>query len=96
MEPNFTERALLEIKAERVYQDNKWGTTSDDTQNTPFHWVSYLAKYSTGWMRGEWSFTKEATDAFRTAMIKVAAIAVAAVESIDRQRSRTGKAFFEN
>ena len=96
MEPNFLDNTLAEVRAERAYQNDKWGTTSDDTRNTPFHWVAYLAKYSTGWLRGEWVFTTEATNAFRTAMIKVAAIAVAAVESLDRQRSRQGKAFFEN
>ena len=76
-----------EIKDERNYQDNKWGVTADDTRNTPFHWVNYIGKYSTKWLDGSWEpFQADTVENFRTAMIKTAAIAVAAVESIDRQR----------
>lgn len=92
MEPNFLENALNEVRAEREYQNGKWGTVSDDTKNTPFHWLAWITKYASGFANGTW---KPDTNVFRTSMVKVAAIAVAAVESIDRQRSRNGKAFFE-
>lgn len=33
-------------------------------------------------------------DAFRKAMVKTAAVALAAIESIDRQRASNGKTFY--
>jgi hypothetical protein len=85
-----------EIEAERAYQDSKWGVATDDTKNNPFNWVSYLSNYSSRWMKGEFPpFTKPTVEAYRASMIKTAAIAVAAVESLDRQRAAEGKAFYE-
>ena len=46
--------------------------------------------------RGQHQFTTEMTDDFRQRMIQVAALAVAAVESIDRQREENGKTFYEH
>ena len=93
----MTESPVFEaIVDERVYQDNKFGTTIDDTTNTPWMWASYVNNYSTKWMNGEFAPLDSATvDAFRQSMIKTAALAVAAVESVDRQRAAAGKAFFE-
>ena len=85
-----------EIKTERDYQDGKWGHKADDELNTPWMWAAYIAKYSTNWMRGTFlPLGKDASDGFRTAMIKVAALAVAAIESLDRQRASVGKPFYE-
>lgn len=96
MEKDYLAPILDEIRNERDYQSKKWGNDADDTKNTPFHWVSYIARYATNWMAGTWApFPRSTTDAFRIAMIKVATIAVAAVESLDRQRSRNGRAFYE-
>lgn len=89
------EKVLHEIRTERQYQDEKWGHESDDTRNTPWMWASYIAQYATGWMRGAFSLATGDTDSFRTAMVKVASIAVAAIESIDRQREENGKPFYE-
>ena len=85
-----------EIKAERQYQDKRWGHELDDRLNTPFHWVAYITQYATKWMAGTWPpFGRDTTDDFRKMMIKVAAIAVAAIESLDRQRVNKGNAFYE-
>jgi hypothetical protein len=85
-----------EIKAEREYQDKRWGVGSDDTLNTPWMWSSYIGKYATNWMAGTFQpLEGRVVDGFRKSMIKTAAIAVAAVESIDRQRAGGGKTFFE-
>jgi hypothetical protein len=86
-----------EIKAERKYQDDKWGTEVDDTLNTPWMWVSYITAYATKWMKGTFApLEKPVVDDFRNKMIKTAAICVAAVESIDRQRAADGgTTFFE-
>lgn len=84
-----------EINGERTYQTGKWGVTSDDTKNDPWKWVSYIAQYSTNWLTGIFTTPTASVDLFRTSMIKVASIAVAAVESLDRQRARFGRAFYE-
>lgn len=88
---------LQEIKTEREYQDTKWGHDTDDEQNTPWMWASYIGQYATKWMRGTFApLGRDVTDTFRECMVKVAALAVAAIESIDRQREEQGKAFFED
>lgn len=84
------------IAAEREYQNNKWGTEADDNLNTPNDFVAYINSYSTRWFPGGFTpYTPETVDAFRESMIKTAAIAVAAVESIDRQREEAGHCFYE-
>lgn len=90
------EEIFKQIEQERVYQMKRWGNDQDDTGNEPFHWVSYIARYATSWMSGMWSpMPTYVVDDFRTAMLKTATIAIAAVESIDRQREANGKTFFE-
>lgn len=70
-----------EIQQERAYQTQRWGTDNDKL-NTPFHWASYISQYATRNLIGNpAAFPDE--DAFRVDMIKVAALAVAAVESLD-------------
>lgn len=89
------DKIFEEIRAEREYQNGKWGVEVDDTKNTPWMWASYIAQYATNWMRGALALTSGDTTTFRTAMVKVASIAVAAIESIDRQRKQNGKPFYE-
>lgn len=85
-----------EIKNERVYRQGRWLNKVDDTKNTPWHWTAYIMAYATSWMCGTWAPLGENTvSAFRVSMIKIAAIAVAAVESIDRQREADGNTFYE-
>lgn len=87
---------LGEVEAERTEQLTKWGNDLDDSTNTPWMWAAYIGQYATKWMRG--TFVPLPTDtvsAFRTCMIKVAALAVAAIESIDRQREINGGTFYE-
>lgn len=90
------DKILNEINLEREYQKNKWGNAVDDTVNEPNDFIAYMNAYSTRWFPGGFSpYSPETLDAYRTSMIKTAAIAVAAVESLDRQRATNGKAFFE-
>lgn len=85
-----------EIRAERDYQQSRWGNASDDTRNDPLAWTAYIAKESSRWQAGQFPpFTSNDVEAFRRAMIKTAATAVAAVESLDRQRKRDSRAFYE-
>jgi hypothetical protein len=96
LEIEMRDNIMTEINAERERQVELWGNDSDDSRNTPFHYVSYIASYATKWMAGTWApFRVTQVDAFRTAMIKVAALAISAVESLDRQRAEDGTAFYE-
>lgn len=88
--------AYDEIKEEREYQDKRWGHHADDTHNKPTDYVAYIAHYSTRWFPGGWApYSAKTVEEFRTSMVKTAAIAVAAIESIDRQRAEQGGAFYE-
>jgi hypothetical protein len=92
------ERAVIlqEIAKERAYQEEKWGNTTDDTVNTPVDFTAYIANYSSKWFPGGFiPYDSKTVDAFRTSMLKTAALAVAAIESVDRQRGDGGSAFYE-
>ena len=69
-----------EIKAERKFQDSKWGTAFDD-KNTANDWTAYINEYN------GYSSTPLNPELWRKRMIKVAAIAVAAIETFDRNGS---------
>jgi hypothetical protein len=85
-----------EIRSEREYQEKRWGNSADDTLNTPNDFVSYIGSYSTKWFPGGFTpYGHDTVDAFRKSMVKTAALAVAAIESIDRQRANAGAAFYE-
>lgn len=76
------ETILNEVAVERAYQNQRWGTAIDDV-NTPFHWNAYINQYASRNLIGNPnSFTD--LEAFRVDMLKVAALAVAAIEAIDR------------
>lgn len=86
-----------EIKEEREYQANKWGTKADKEINTPNDFVSYIGHHSTRWFNGGFTpYCTDTVDTFRKQMIKVAALAVAAVEALDEQREEAGAAFYED
>lgn len=85
-----------EIQKEREYQIDKWGNAADDSVNTPNDFVSYIAHHSTRWFVGGFlPYNENDVNKFRTQMIKTAALAVAAVESLDRQREANGSAHYE-
>ncbi len=72
-----------EIKAEREYQDREYGgPKTDDKYNGPMEWLGYISKYSSNWL--SWGFPPHNKSAFRTSMIRTAALAVAAIEQCDR------------
>ncbi len=62
------------INAERAYQDNKWGTEFDH-DNTPNDWIAYIAIYLGRAVTMPWN-----REAFRTAILKVATLAVVILE----------------
>ena len=72
------------IEKERNYQVNKWGNKADVEINRPMDWVGYIANHSTRWFNGGFApYTNEELDNFRTSMLKVATLAVAAIEATD-------------
>ena len=74
-----------EIQAERERQREEWGGDYHDDQHGPMEWVAILTKHAGSAMPGKLAHRVASIQRFRTQMVKVAAIAVAAVESIDRR-----------
>lgn len=78
------EKILSDIVEERKYQKEKWGTEADLKINTPMDFVGYIAHHSTRWFPGGFRPYSAATlGDFRQEMIKVATLAVAAIEATD-------------
>ena len=73
---------FAEVDMERVRQDGLWGIAFDDS-NTAFDWVAYITKFAGKSLTRPFSWT-----GFRECMIKVAALAVAAIEACDRASER--------
>jgi hypothetical protein len=73
------------------------GNEHDDTVNTPWMWTAFPSSVSTQWMVGlAPPLPDYVVDGFREMMVQTASVAIAAVESVDRQRAAHGKAFYEN
>lgn len=62
------------IETERAYQVGKWGSEFD-SKNTPNDWVTYITKYL-----GQSVTMPFDSERFRTQILKVATLAVAALE----------------
>lgn len=77
------EDILADINDERVYQDDKWGTEFDD-KNTVNDFAIYICRYASNAAFVEEAVKASAVAAQRNQLIKVAALAVAAIETIDR------------
>lgn len=87
---------LKEISDERERQIKRWGNDTDDTKNEPNDWVAYIAHHSTRWFNGGFAPYDAATVAtFRKQMMKVATLAVSAIESLDRQVMDAGVPFYQ-
>ena len=74
------EEIFKQITAERKYQDHKWGDS--DSYNTPYHWGAYIGAYTNRSLIGNPGDTEARTEAFKADMVKVAALAVAALEKL--------------
>lgn len=67
-----------EIEKERAYQDGKWGVELDKGHDQ-YHWVAFITQQAAKAL--QWGSCNRA--AFRKAMLKVAAVAVAALERLE-------------
>lgn len=70
-----------EIDAERDRQDAQWGGPEHDDEHTVGHWFNFIDYQSDRW--------EESTSIAesRERLVKIAALAIAGIESIDRNRS---------
>ena len=73
---------LKEVMLERIAQEATWDKANDDGL-TLEQWVCLLAHYASRQFVGD--FAKIETEDARRDFIKVAAVAIAAVEAIDRK-----------
>lgn len=69
-----------QILAERNRQDRKWGGPDHDRQHSDNDWLAYIVKHAGKAVK--WPFDRVI---FRRQMIRVAALAVAAVEVLDQK-----------
>ena len=74
------EQIFEEINKERDYQDQKWGTEFDD-RNTLNDWVTYISIYLA---RAADMGNIHDPEKQRLYMLKVASLAVVALETFDR------------
>lgn len=80
--PEDKQKIFLEILEERNRQDAKWGGTAHDDQHDADDWFDYV-RYQMSQVEEEWD--GEDDNVVRRAYVKIAALAVAAVESFDRR-----------
>ena len=78
-------KAMQDLAAERLRQDLKWGGAEHDDKHDVADFCRYIRNY-TGWAEQMADMGSE--DKARRRLVQVAALAVAAVESMDRKRER--------
>lgn len=71
---------VAEIITERAAQDQQWGGSKHDDHHGPGDWCSYIDK------QRRLARDEDEQIPFEMRMIKIAALAVAAIESSRRQR----------
>jgi len=82
-----TNRILRDVADERSRQKRLWGREFDD-RNTPSDWVAYIAQYA-----GRHISAPFDPDLFRRDMLSTAALAVAAIEALDRNEGMPTRHF---
>lgn len=66
---------LMLVNQERLRQDAEWGGPDHDRKHNSHDWIAYIVKHT-----GKAVMTPFRPETFVTSMLKVAALAVAAVE----------------
>lgn len=74
------QRVIEDVEAERAHQEDRWGVVNDD-RNTLDDWRAYINKYN--FLAGT---AEPNSPTQRRRLIQLAALAIAAVESFDRNR----------
>lgn len=70
-----------DVDAERNYQHDRWGAT--DHLNDEFNWAAYIGAYTNRSLIGHPGNSPARREAFKQDMVKVAALALAAVENLE-------------
>jgi hypothetical protein len=84
-----TKKILEEVLKEREYQETRWGDAFD-SKNTANDWVAYITAYAGKAVTLPWDSKQ-----FRTQLLKVAAICVAAVERLDSRNGELPKRHYD-
>jgi len=74
-------KVIAEVIQERKNQDRQWGGPAHDDAHAEYDWVCYIDRQA-GLIHSE----RDSASSVRSRFIKIAALAVAAVESIDRRK----------
>ncbi len=75
-----------EVERERLAQDKEHGGPDHDDQHTTHDWIAFIAVFVGTAVKGSrWEFSNRR---FRASMLKIAALAVAAVEWCDRRLAK--------
>ena len=79
----IAKQVLTDITEERIRQSEEWGGAAHDDSHGPHDWVGYIGKQNQVAFA---AFVGKNNDAkeWRSRMVKVAALAIAAIESYDR------------
>lgn len=85
----MTDKIANQILEERRRQDAKWGGADHDDHHTTADFVQLIEDYA-GWARTMAGMNSDGKA--RNRLIQVAALAVAAIESIDRRNASNEKA----
>lgn len=83
-ESSQIERVISEVVAERAWQDEKWGGPAHDDTHSVQDFVAFIHEHAEKAIR-----PGTASDITCSRLVEVAALAVAAVESIRRKDSRS-------
>ena len=76
--------ALKTVLQERDEQDKQWGGSAHDDKHELHDWVHYIQKQADG-VSYQTIFPEVNVDNVRRHYVKIAALALAAIESIDRK-----------
>lgn len=79
-----TKRVLADVEFERDQQNEKWGGPDHDDQHGTRDWAAFITEHL-----GKALDAKRPADC-RRRMLQVAALACAAIETIDRQQDQQG------
>ena len=78
------EGIVVELKKELEYANNLWGTAFDD-KNTANDWAAYIGIYAGRAVEMDRTTSLFNPIRFRKDMLKVAGLAISAVQTLDRQ-----------
>lgn len=79
---------IEEVQAERERQDEQWGGPDHDDEHSAEKWCDLVYEYlSRAWQTRH----LQPSDGYRKRMVQVAALAVAAIESHDREIERSSE-----